>query len=60
MTRKHFEAIAATLAQNKPATKRGNAYKVWRKTVIDMSDSVGQFNDYFNRPRFLTACGLDD
>ena len=47
MTKKHFEAIARTLKAN-------NARE---ELCWNMAQEFKQFNNLFNRTRFMTACG---
>jgi hypothetical protein len=61
MTRKHFNAIADSLQDSKPhAGKNTIVMMTWRHTVENMADTVGQFNDYFDRSRFMSACGYNN
>lgn len=53
MTRKHFNAIADTLAV---AYKRGD---ITSGGVELIANELGRFNDRFNYPRFLEACGVE-
>jgi len=60
MTRKDFEAIAATLLQTKPLHaegKNGIALQ-WRTTVSAFADMCSGQNPRFDRARFLKACGV--
>ncbi len=49
MTRKHFEAIAHTLDAN-----RANL-----ALVCDFADMCGEFNEQFDRERFIKAATLN-
>lgn len=53
MTRKHFEAIAATIAAN-PARKTAEVAKV----AYDLADQFAYFNPNFDRARFIDACDI--
>lgn len=53
MTRKHFEEIARQIER----TLRGPAQV---KLAYRLADSFENFNPYFDRDRFLTACGIDE
>jgi len=51
MTKKHFEEIARQIER----TLRGPAQA---KLAFRLADSFEHFNPYFDRERFLTACGI--
>lgn len=53
MTRKHFNAIAESLHI---AYDRGD---ITRKGIELLADEVSRFNDNFDYPRFLNACGVE-
>lgn len=66
MTRKHFEAIAAALAESKPGVWGQNAgpdmaletpMTRWARTCHNVADRIAPFNEAFNREKFLEACG---
>ena len=67
MTRKHFEALAAALKDNRPA-KDVQAFgyaarfseEQWLDGVGRVADVCARFNPYFNRARFLKACGVEE
>ena len=56
MTRKHFEAIAAAMRKNKPASKAGLHVFQWVSDCEELADVFEQFNPNFDRQRFLDAC----
>lgn len=60
MTKKHFEAIAALLANANLAVvdERGGADIVMRDLCDSMADYFDSENPRFDRDKFLTACGL--
>lgn len=49
MTRKHFEAIAHTL----------NANLAPLELVLDMADTLAEYNSLFDRERFVKASTLE-
>lgn len=53
MTRKHFEAIAATIAANP-----GRHVPEVKKVAYDLADQFAYFNPNFDRSRFLAACDI--
>ena len=53
MTRKHFEAIAATI-KNTKLSKPGRL-----ALAHNMADTLAGANPRFNRTLFLEACGID-
>jgi hypothetical protein len=53
MTRKHFKAIAATLAEIRDTTDR-------KKAALNFCEIAKRANPRFDRQKFLTACGLSD
>lgn len=68
MTRKHYNAIAATIREQRDAIldngRIDEAAKVQRmvgvsSTAIALAQSIGQFNSGFDRKQFLDACGFD-
>lgn len=75
MSRQHFQAIADTLKDNKPAMMStdslpddekglavaayGAAYRTWSSMVTDFASMAARSNPRFDRARFYTACGMD-
>jgi hypothetical protein len=63
MSRKHFAALAASLLESRPAPTQCDDYQarysVWRQTVENVTDSIGQFNANFDKHRFLQAAGVE-
>ena len=63
MTRKHFQAIAAQLRQDRPNAVGVDSslmtIEQWRRIVRGMADVCQQFNNRFNRQTFYDACGYD-
>lgn len=58
MTRKHFEAIAAILAEQHDHDPNSNDYLVIYDTATDLASYFATENPNFDRRRFLKACGL--
>lgn len=60
MTKVHFAAIARSFLASKPS-KGANRLRhlQWQIDVSVMADTVGQFNDRFDRAKFLAACGVE-
>ena len=59
MSKKHFEALAQVLSNNKPE-KKGVALAQWKKDCEAVADACRDQNYNFDRQRFLSACGCDD
>jgi hypothetical protein len=53
MTRKHFEAIAATIKETKLSSMDRVVFS------NRMADTLAETNPRFNRALFLEACGVD-
>jgi len=51
MSKKHFNALAAAIAQIVNSKERARAAAL-------IADAVAQFNGMFDRSRFLRACGV--
>ena len=70
MSRKHFQAIAASLANSKPCilapvghkdrVKQMRHLEQWRIDVLAMVAVCRQFNSNFNKDRFLGACNYEN
>ena len=64
LTRKHFNTIANTLADNRKEWERVDGLDtsgaVLDSVARDMADAMRQFNPSFDRDRFLKACGVED
>jgi len=70
MTRKHFEALAASIASSRPVIncKRGEVGWVletgrrqqWEHMAGEIATVCEQFNQNFDRARFLEACGVEE
>lgn len=67
MTKKHFEAIAATIKAQRDALASeddpsffpdGAAYDAVLATAAALATTFERFNSQFDRRRFLTACGF--
>ena len=57
MTRKHFEALAAIINQNRfDGSRKEACYSI----ADDMADFFAEENPRFNREQFLTACGFGE
>jgi hypothetical protein len=62
MSKKHFEALAATLRANKPDGNglycRGPAYDQWQTDCCAVADACRDANPRFDVGKFLSACGV--
>jgi hypothetical protein len=62
MTRKDFQLIANALLASKPRQEACAEYddelRRWEITVVCMAASLATTNSRFDRPKFVTACGL--
>ena len=57
MTRKHFEAIAAMLAESKPIwVGKAQSRIQWEADCNAMADVCQSFNSRFNKETFIKAC----
>lgn len=65
MTKKHFTAIAATLATKKPYHDEGDVnfdagrYTQWQQDVKAIGYTLVQLNPNFDLAKFWAACGLE-
>jgi hypothetical protein len=59
MTKKHFEAIAQAMQATAPRIEWLNKRQQWRNDCRELSRTFVQFNPYFDRVRFLEACGIN-
>jgi hypothetical protein len=61
MSRKHFIALAEALKHEKPS-KNWNANKMaqWKLDVKAIADVCCEFNNNFDRSRFLSACEYEE
>lgn len=57
MTRKHFKAIAATIAR---ARMYDHDTQILDLLVYDMCVTLATFNPHFNASKFIEACGVQD
>ena len=59
MTRKHFEAIAESLADLKDTACDGktDGELVWWAACEAMAETCKRFNHNFSENKFMTACG---
>lgn len=62
MTRKHFEALAAVLKDHAVSARDGSRDEQHRVAWIaaDVATICASFNPYFDRTRFLKACGVEE
>lgn len=67
MTRKHYKAIAETLANHKRsidaidrarAGYRRGSHAQWSRTVLEFALLFGVDNPRFDRDKFIVACGM--
>ena len=57
MTKKHFEALATSLASVRPDNdKPATHYVVWIQSVVAVADVCERSNVAFDRVRFVHAC----
>lgn len=55
MTKRHLEAIAEIISQNR---FEGSRKEACRSIAEDMADMFAEENPRFDREMFLTACGF--
>ncbi len=60
MTRQHFRAIAAAIAETYTYAETDEAQDAIASTARHVASALARFNHHFDRDRFLTACGLTD
>jgi hypothetical protein len=59
MTKNHFWAIALTMKQAKEDWCIDfNDAGLHRRICEDLADTLSQFNDKFDKDKFLEACGV--
>jgi hypothetical protein len=60
MTRQHFNALAAALAQSRPDSDdtqtQGRLLEQWANDVYVIANACARFNPNFDRSRFVEAC----
>ena len=56
MSRKHFEEIAASLANIRPVNPNAEAYARWLASVNAIAGTCQALNPRFSRTAFLEAC----
>ena len=56
MTRKHYVALAAALASNRPLEGQPQAVEQWQTDCQRIADALASDNSRFNRSRFIGAC----
>ncbi len=59
MTKKHFEALAAALRENRFLPDNEAANVQWERCVEAVAAVGADFNPRFDRARFLAACGME-
>lgn len=65
LSRKHYKAVAASFANNKPVIsihtmdEYGPRYETWRIVTEDLASVFAADNPAFDRAKFLRACGVD-
>lgn len=58
MTRKDYQAIAATIAEAKEARPGSSTPEATREYIANrLADALAADNPRFNRAKFLAACG---
>jgi hypothetical protein len=57
MTRKDYEAIAATIKQH-AAPHNGQHLSWFKSLAVDVAEIMAADNPRFDRARFLKACGV--
>jgi hypothetical protein len=58
MTKRHFEAVAATLRENGHRSATNSERRVLAYVALDLARVFAGLNPRFDRGRFLAACGL--
>ena len=58
MTKKHFEAIAKDIRDEKDFADGPEGLKALHRTAVRLGITFGEFNDNFYYNRFVTACGF--
>ncbi len=61
ISRKHFQAIADALKEQKPAEHwDANKMVQWKLDVNAVAQALGTMNPRFDLSRFTKACGFND
>ena len=55
MTRKHFEAIAAAMAKQRPIGRLAQEMQ-WERDCAALSEVLSSINPRFNEETFIKAC----
>ena len=58
MTKKHFEAIAATLKHRTEWADNDEQKQGVIDSALALATTFEEFNERFDRDKFLTACGF--
>jgi hypothetical protein len=56
MSRKHYVALAAALASNRPLEGQPQAVEQWTTDCKRIADALASDNPRFDRDRFIGAC----
>ncbi len=59
MSKKLFNALAKALSDGRPIMHEDtDRYRQWAKDCKVVADVCSQFNDHFDYPYFMAACGI--